>query len=402
MERRRRHGGTKVDIQDIIGNEPNGYAPCRFEPYPMGSLRSEANEGHADATRKGSLDVAHAIERARTSIEAMTPVPSEADDPGELLLTEAYRYYGPVEHDVGSPITRDRHVDAGNGTTDRPSIDHGMTVENDVVMEEIDADAASPDSRTADPAEVGTTADYQPMAVLDEQGRPLRPSSPIGDRRDVYRLVMAHRRLDPRTSSEIVDAAGVGRMHANTMLNHGRPGNDLTLMAVARLYGIEPGFTAGRGVDPSHYAGMDPCEVMGPEVLSARDAGRRGSVAQRRSAAPRPASSPAAHDGTDDEASEDHGRIMDRRDVGAECPESDETLLERLMKAAGDLRRRFIEATLGEARANARAAEAEYLAKKAKAAAMAAEMRAAEAERLLEDARGALLQVRSLIEKDGN
>lgn len=387
--------GTKVDRDDTIADRPSGYVPPRFDPYPQGALRTPlAAQAHIESERPPT-DVGSAIERARSSIDAMIPAhDAPIHDGDELLLTEIY-------------VTPEPSEDAPS--TNHPSQSTNMTegrlknvpeVSDRRSTEPSDSIDEAPDDMTEEDEGATTDSGYSPMPVLDADGLPVIPSSPVMDRRDLYRLVMAYRRLDPRTSSEIVDAAGVGRMHANPMLNHGRPGNDLTLMAVARLYGIEPGFTAGRGVDASHYDGMDHADVIGPAVLSANEAGRRGSAAPRRT---RPNTvGPSSPKRADDTVAPDvvtsRSRMRDEND--ARPTESGDSLIDRLIRTAGELGRRLLEATIGEARANARADEAEYLAKEAKAAAIAAEMRASEAERLLGEARHVMLRVRSLLTGD--
>jgi len=94
------------------------------------------------------------------------------------------------------------------------------------------------------------------------------PTEPMTDRADIYRLVMAHRRRDPRPSTEIMKAVGGFDNQCTSMLNKGLPPTDAALVAVAAHYGIPTAIEPKRLRDMSHYAGLAKADVIGPEPLS--------------------------------------------------------------------------------------------------------------------------------------
>lgn len=188
--------------------------------------------------------------------------------------------------DISARLTHARRMLDDPRSNDRPSQEEPLLLElSQIIAPPVDHDPIG-DEESAEATDA-SGSDYQPISVVDHQGRPLRPLVPLVDRRDVYRLVMAHRRLDDRTSAEIMDAAGVGRTYANSMLNRGEPGNDASLLAVAALYDVPVAIAPRRGIDLSLYQGMDGSDVVGPPVLTPREIARRGGKAVHERAADR-------------------------------------------------------------------------------------------------------------------
>lgn len=362
------------------GPRDGGYGG--FEPYPRGALASGGDAIRDTARATVPIDVDEMILRACRSIEAMSVdgAPDGCDRP-ELELTLEQMIVPEQAEPLGEPAMVEPETPIADDAADRTA-----DIQSDMV-DETDATGRS------------EGLDYVPMPVLDETGLPVRPTTPVTDRRDLYRLVMAHRRRDPRTSSAIMDAAGAGRMYANPMLNHGRPGNDISLIAVARLYGIEPGFAAGRGVDLSSYVGMARDDVRGPEVLSASDAGRLGAMAHR---SPVVRDMPESRDEAISATVDETGASVTARPSSKDEDGAHSTLIARLVETARTLGDRLIESASRERRAGERVMEAELLANKAKAAAIASEMRAAEAEAGLAEARTILGQVRDMLMEGRN
>jgi hypothetical protein len=246
--------------------------------------------------------------------------------------------------------------------------------------------------QTASTSTTDTDTAYAPMRVAGEDGVPVVPAGPIMDRRDAYRLVMAHRRRDPRTSSAIMDAAGVSRLHANPMLNHGRPGNDASLVAVAALYGVPIGFETVKGVRSEFYEGLDPDDVRGPEVLSRSAAGRLGSIAQKAGAGSAKSPGPRS---TMQKPREDGG--ADQGDDEADLRE-DSRIAADMIDLVADFAERLLATRRRERRAIRRAAEADLREKSARAAAIASGLRAKDAEDRLSEARTILRRTRRLLE----
>lgn len=165
------------------------------------------------------------------------------------------------------PIVADDQVE----DADAAEANHtSQTVEAEFSQAEAGTDDAGVETAVLDapasdaPKDVATDADPIPT-----------PAEPMTDRADVYRLIMLHRRRDPRPSTEIMKAVGGFDNQCTSMLNKGVPPTDAALIAVAAHYGIPTAIEPTRLRDMSHYAGLDNADVIGPVPLSRKESLKR-------------------------------------------------------------------------------------------------------------------------------
>ena len=182
----------------------------------------------------------------------------------ETALHEVGRIQDPV-----LPITQEvpepeKPVDA------REQVEGALAIETVVASTPTVADASQPGADDVD-----THAVTAPVDATSDADAIRIPTEPMTDRADIYRLIMAIRRRDPRSSTEIMADIGAFDNQCTSMLNRGVPPTDAALVGVAAHYGIPTSIEMRRRRDMSHYVGLAKADVIGPEPLSREEARMR-------------------------------------------------------------------------------------------------------------------------------